>query len=487
MILDQWGNPYQYQFAKSAQRYDGTRPFEPIQLKSIDKLIPSWDRQTLYSYARRIYQNFGPVKGAIDQRAMYAVGRAWQPKHRGADSEWANQAKAFLTDIFYRIGDVRGGMHDFVTNLFVWSLMLDRDGEVFILLTETAEGFPKYQTIEGHNICSPNGMGDDMPADGGTLRQGVVYWPSGEPKSYALCKDGALQEYLPAENVIHLFDPAWASQGRGITQLAHCLSDCRDALQSHDWERFHMLLMSSENYIEHNETGGPEDDPRSVLLGTQPDNGSGQGVSYETRAGGLVRFAKAGAGYKVEQIRNDRPGGAWAEFQERIIHSAFFGLGWPYSFWKSQGAGGGTAQRTEIAAAQRSVEDRQDLLFYAARRLCGYAIAKAMKRKDLPQSAEWYDWRFTYPAKLTIDDGRLMREMTALWKIGAVNMREMVGSKGGDLEEHFDERAEEIALRKLAAQKAAAKYGVEITDAEMAEKPIEPIQPIQTNGQSQTD
>ena len=480
-IVDQWGNRVHHRFARSAERWDGSRPYEPIQVASINELLPAYDRYTLYSHARRIYGNFGPIIGAINQRAMYSVGRAWKPSFTGTDKEFGKTAHEYLVDIFYKIGDVRGGMHDLVTNLYVWSVMLDRDGEVFVLLTETENGFPKYQTIEAHNIQTPEGVKEDDRVDGGVIREGVVYWPSGEPKSFALVDpDCRLIEYIDAANVIHLFDPSWCDQGRGITQLAHCLNDCRDALQSHSWERFHMLLMSSENYIEHNELGAADmDDNAMQLIGMQGN--PGVGVSYETRADGLVRYARAGTGYKVEQIKNDRPGGAWGDFQDRIIRSAFFGLGWPYSFWKGSGAGGGTTQRTEIATAQRSVEDRQDLLQYAAHRLIGYAISKAAKRGDLPRSPEWMKWKFTMPAKLTIDDGRLMRELTALWKIGATNMREIVGMKGGELEQHLDERAEEVALRKLAAKRASEKYGVEVTPMEMAETPDEPNEPNDEN------
>jgi hypothetical protein len=118
--------------------------------------------------------------------------------------------------------------------------------------------------------------------------------------------------------------------------------------------------------------------------------------------------------------------------------------------------------------AQRSVEDRQDLLFYAAKRLCGYAISKAMKRADLPQSPDWYQWEFSTPPKLTIDDGRITKELEALWKMGAANLRDIVSMRGKTLEAHYTERAQEVALRKLAARDAATLYGVDVDDREMS-------------------
>jgi hypothetical protein len=117
--------------------------------------------------------------------------------------------------------------------------------------------------------------------------------------------------------------------------------------------------------------------------------------------------------------------------------------------------------------AQRSVEDRQDMLTYAVKRIISYAVAKAQKRQDLPASPDWYKWEFSYPAKLTIDDGRITKELETLWRIGAVNMRDIVSMRGKTYEEHITERAHEIAIRKIAAADATKLYGVEIDSREM--------------------
>ena len=105
---------------------------------------------------------------------------------------------------------------------------------------------------------------------------------------------------------------------------------------------------------------------------------------------------------------------------------------------------------------------------YAASRLVGYAIAKAQKRGDLPAANDWWKWEFSHPPKLTIDDGRITKELEALWKIGAANMRDIVSMRGKTLEEHYRERAQEVALRKLAAREASELYGVPVDDREMS-------------------
>jgi hypothetical protein len=97
-----------------------------------------------------------------------------------------------------------------------------------------------------------------------------------------------------------------------------------------------------------------------------------------------------------------------------------------------------------------------------------------MKRGDLPQSADWYQWEFSTPPKLTIDDGRITKELEALWKMGAANLRDIVSMRGKTLEAHYTERAQEVWLRKHYAHSVAdalnATHGMKhtVSDREMA-------------------
>lgn len=463
-ILDQYGRTINSRAARAAND-SGHRPWEPIEKKDIAQLIPSTDRVKLQSHARRIYINFGPVKNAINQRSMYAVGRAYVPQFKGEDKAFGAVATDWLINTFYAIGDTRGGMHDFKTNLFGWSSAIDTDGEIFILLTETKGGFPQYQGIPSHRIGNPMGTSDG-PLRGGTLQDGIIYWPSGEAKEYAfLDKDGRLSEWLPAANVIHLFDPEWQYQGRGLTALTHCINDCRDIIQSTEWERLAMMQMSSISLVEYNEHGGPDpDDPYNALTSNEANSA---GMTVQSLDGGTVRYFKSNSGGKIDTLVNNRPGNPFLEFHDRLLKSAYAGLNWPYAFYNGHGAGGGTAQRTEIAMAQRSIEDRQDLLFYAARRIISYAIAKAKKRGDLPQSADWWKWDFSTPPKLTIDDGRVMKELESAYKLGFKSASDITAAMGKEYRDVITQKAEEAAMRQIIAREVGARHGVEIDAREL--------------------
>ena len=303
---------------------------------------------------------------------------------------------------------------------------------------------------------------------GGELKDGIVYLPSGTPKEYAFVdKKGKLIEWIPAQNIVHLFDPEWQGQGRGLSGLTHCINDCRDIIQSTEWERLAMMQMSSISLIEYNESGGADaNDPRNMLLGGCDTNEPG--IVVESMDGGTVRYFKSNSGGKIETLVNNRPGNPFMDFHDRLLKSAFAGLNWPFAFYNGHGAGGGTAQRTEIAMAQRAIEDRQDLLFYAAKRIVSYAVAKAQKRGDLPQSPDWYKWDFSTPPKLTIDDGRVMKELESAYKLGFKSAGEITAAMGKDYADVVRQKAEEAAIRQVIKAEIEKKYGVEIDAREIA-------------------
>lgn len=463
-ILDEFGRTIQYRAARAAND-SRHRPYEPVEKKDIGQLVPSQDRIKLMSHARRIRLNFGPLKNAINQRSTSAVGRAFVPQFQGDDVDFGNAATDWLVNTFYAIGDTRGGMHDLKTNLHSFSTDLDVDGEIFILLTETKSGFPQYQGIPSHRIANPMGMNGQIMR-GGKLVDGIIYYPSGEAKEYAfLDENGKLKEWLPAASVIHLFDPEWQMQGRGITALTPCINDCRDIIQSTEWERLAMMQMSSISLVEYNEKGGPDEDDNSNVL---VKNGCGdKGMTVETLDGGTVRYFKSNSGGKVETLVNTRPGNPFLDFHDRLLKSSFAAINWPSAFYFGNGAGGGTSQRLEITMAQRSIEDRQDILFYAAKRIISYAIAKAQKRGDLPQSADWWKWDFSTPPKLTIDDGRVMKELESAYKLGFKSASDITAAMGKEYKDVILQKAEESAMRQVVAREVGAKYGVEIEQREL--------------------
>jgi hypothetical protein len=175
----------------------------------------------------------------------------------------------------------------------------------------------------------------------------------------------------------------------------------------------------------------------------------------------------------------------WESFQNRIYRKALAGINWPYSMvWHATGQG--TAERADLGRAQRAVEDRQDLLEYAANRIIGYVVAKMINLGRLPAADGWWKWKFTYPKKLTIDDGRVSKELIEMWKAGFLNPQDVLGYLGKSADEHLDERVSYLVQQKLK-QKAINESGIGIVieDREMAM--LTPNETPQQNANQSTD
>lgn len=470
-ILDQYGNPAyaERKFIAASQQYTRERPWQPISLDDIQKLIPAHDRKVLVSASRRIYANMSEIQGVLTQQAFYSVGRAYLPQFEGKDKAWGDVATDWLQSQWYPIADVMG--HDFRQMLYNLVLAYRRDGENAMLLTEYEDGYPALQSIPAHRI----GQRDDQekqvskgPYRGLKIEDGVICNRLGRPVAYRIMGEDPSKDIdVSARDLIFCMDPEYPEQTRGIPALSSALNMLRDSLTSHQWEQQALLMLSRIGIMEWNEDGGPDPLDPAVALNSSTTSNSQSNFTYETMAGGTIQYFRAGSGSKLETIKHDRTTANWENFQDRILRKAYAALGWSLSIgWKPEGTG--VATREELMRAQKTLDDIQDVTDKVAIRAVGYAIAKAQRLGKLPESPEWYKWSFTKPAKMTIDDGRTGKTWIDMWRSGLVNATEYLGAKGIKLETHYRQRAEEVATRKLIAAEVSAATGVEIEEREMA-------------------
>jgi hypothetical protein len=85
-----------------------------------------------------------------------------------------------------------------------------------------------------------------------------------------------------------------------------------------------------------------------------------------------------------------------------------------------------------------------------------------MENDRVPKIQQWWNWSFTTPPKLTIDDGRSLKEKMALYDKGLINATQILGELSLDLGETLKERATEEAKRLVAIREANEEYEVEI-------------------------
>jgi hypothetical protein len=469
MIVDQFGNLVK--FAHAATRDPMRSPQYRNVDGDIDRLIPMHDRRTLAALSRRLYANMGVPRAAINQKADYSVGEAWLPTYTGAaDREAGLEASKYMQNVLYPNCDIRGGMYDWQTQLRLTSVAIDRDGGEFILKTRDSSGtFPQFQAIPYHLVWSKD-CTDGKPLEKGEykglmIRDGVIYSAAGRQVAFRVSTGDAPTDYkdIPSWQIIHAMNPEWQEQGRGLPAFTHALEDLKHCLQSSEYERIRQMIVSSIGLIEHNESGSPDfDDPANEIPCAMPEGRA----MVERIAPGTNRYFRAGTGAKIEVVKHENPGEIWESFQDRMIRMSLIGIGWSYSMtWKP--AGQGTAERAEVERARRAIAARQKILRYVARQKLIYAYSVLRESGLIAEVASPFSWSFTMPPRLSVDDGREAQMMREGYKLGSINMGDIQEAQGTTLEEHYRERAEEIALRKVIAKEVSAREGVPIEDREM--------------------
>lgn len=497
-ILDPFGYPIYSsgggRLIEGARNDPKKGPALPLVTEGIGRSVSYWDWRVVLSSSRKLWANFGVLKGATAAKGMHAIGRAWEPEFQGQDKEWGKLATEFLFS-WYQNCDVRGEPFDFKTGLYLDSISTDRDGDFGCLLTQSEAGWPQLQRIGAHRIGMRSG-GDQIVGDnvvslienkdgelieakgvyrGMRIQHGMIFNSRGRAVAARIIgatpaddRDVSMQDF------IHRFDPEWYDQARGFSCFSGSLDFIRSSFFSHDWQQRALLIASAIGLIEHNEGGaGDPNDPGYVAGNSDPTAGQTT-FSTQEMEGGLIRYFRAGSGSKLESFVDGKPGDQWSDFNDRIIRIALCEMNWPYSLvWKPEGMNG-TQERSAIEQARASISDRQDLVRPFAKRAVGYAISKAIKLGILPpykgpDIGGQLNWAFSLPPLFNIDHGREDDQWRKNYLLGVETMAGKLRQDGkrADVFEHFLIRAREQAMKQKAIAQAEAEFGVTIDPREV--------------------
>lgn len=508
-LLDQFGNPHQGYGSGGGRLIGATRrdsskgPQEPTRMESITSAVTYFDWRTMISASRRLWANFDVLKGATGQKAMHAIGRAWTPIFLGDDKKWGELAAAWLENEWYHICDVRGSVFDFKTGLFLDSISFDRDGDNAVLLAERDDGYPQIQRLACHRIgqhsysaepikeadaescvAMDDGSYKAVPTlyAGMRIELGCIYNRAGRTVGHRVIGDrGAKPQDISTRDLDLRFDPEYVDQARGFPAFSGSINQLAGSFTAHQYELQALLMQGSTGINEWNEAGGqdttaPEYQARFVGLTDEQvtallaaDSASGR-FSTEYFEGAMTRYYKAGSNCKTEfQPSSARPGDPWDSFQDRLVRAALSGMNWPYSLvWKPEGMNG-TQERSAIEQARAAIKDRQDLLMPRARRIVGYAVAKAIKLGILPEytgqdAGGMLRWGFEMPPEFNIDHGREDASWLSLYNAGAATLQSYLDANArGTVKAFYLARANEDADRQeaIATVEAARKVKID--------------------------
>lgn len=463
IILDHTGSPARKAFGLYDTRPTSQRNsyIPSVYNQDIEALVSEYDRTRLLSIGRALYATTGPVFGAVNEIATYSVGTAFQPIFIGEDQEWGQKAVEFLLQ-WYEVCDVRGQPYDLVTNLWLASVAIDRDGDVACILTHDGDdSWPLLQFIPSHRIATRDytGIMQSGSYRGLKTKAGVIYNKSGRPVAINITGETPADDrQISMRDAALIYEPQWVDQGRGISGMAATVREWQDVDSVSHYTKEALKALASIAVIEDTESGSADPNDDGFEHFTEGNGVVASGVTVEDYYGGSVRYFKAKSGAGLKTLEHNRPAMNSQEFMKNwVLRAAFSGLGWPIEFAFDSSALTGPGVRLIIGKAARKVEARQRRLISLWLRVIPYALAKAIKTGRIPANKEWLSWDMTLPRMLTIDYGRESSATNLELRSGVTTMSEIVGRDGRDWRDVVRSRVNEQRF----IMDECAKAGVE--------------------------
>lgn len=440
-------------------------------------LYSGTDRLLLMSMGRWLYANNSLVAGSVDDQAAIISGEL-TPQFAGEDSAWGTLAEQWLED-HDRLCDVRGDLYPMQTLQRLWMLHIIRDGDVGVIFTEGAGGYPLLQTIPSHRIKGDGKVGPDSPWEGRRLVDGVIVNDVGRPLAYRVYEDGlAKYQDISAVDMKVRFLPRYADQVRGFSALGCAMVDFQDVDEVRRFELIAQKLAASIVLAETNETGLAPDTAENLLGEDSTETNADANIAMHTMQGGEIRYFRSGTGGKLDALKADRPTPAQQQFADSIIRQAMAGMGWSADYFLDPSKVGGASMRVVVERINRHVGMmRSQCLFPLARSVDAWRLAKAMKEEMLPWSDDWFRWRYQGAANITADAKYSAQVSEIRMERGLSSPQIEADQIGNDWEHVMDQKIEYWVRLQKRCKEAGVDPSLIATTAKTTYQLQAPVQP----------
>lgn len=440
-----------------AARFSRDRSWIPGLTQSALKDINSGDRIELLRRARYFEKNNPLMQRVLDLIEANVVGTGINPTPSSSSSEYNDRALKAWNE-WCKFSDLTS-RQNFYTLQGIIARAQCLDGEIFIWLTDGNSGRPRIQLIESHRI-----RGCALPADYKRYIDcdGVLLDERGRPAFYCVQNEVSVGSVaagsvtiIPADQIVHFFEPSRAGQYRGITLFHAGIVTLHDL---DDLQRYEMLAAkdSAERAnIVYTESG---EMPKGSVIGrslTQTKDDGTQVTSdvyYEQKFGGRTVVMKRGD--KWEQGSALRPSPAMREFWEYLTKQFCRSIGISYAAIEDYNGWGGAALRGAITCDNRFYEIRTRALTSGMQRIYEYVIGWSNESGELGTvPADWFNVQWQPPRRATVDIGRESTAVINELRAGTRTYRDVLGELGLDWRDVLRQRAEEEAfIDKLALE-----------------------------------
>ena len=403
------------------------------------KTMTVFDRMETTRKMRWLELNAGLIRQVLSDMALYTVGNGIKPQAQSGDEVWDDLAEAYFKKWGARGCDITGRFSFFELQHILCRLM-DRDGEVFIIKTRGARGEPKLQVIESHRVG--NSSNNEVPPG---MIDGIQFGPYGQPIGYNVIRSDGSSRVVPANAVIHLYEPELASGARAYSPLQHSINNLVDMLEILSLEK---LAVKTASDITRTIT---RENPN--FDGTQTDF-EAFGMRPQDYADGLTNPSEASTflggkvlalapGEKLESFESSRPNQTFNGFIEHLQRDSLAGM-LPFEFVADPTKAGGASMRFVVAKADRKFSHRQAIMVQRfLTPVWGYIIGSAIKDGELKATENWTNVSWTTPRKVTVDAGRDAQQNRMDIESGLKSLTDNYLEEGLDPKEKMRENAAE--------------------------------------------
>jgi lambda family phage portal protein len=452
------------------------RSWIPHYVQDARQDIDPGQRLEMVRKARYFECNNATMQKILDLIEVNVVGTGVHATPASSDEKWNARALARWQE-WCKFADL-SSRQNFATLQALMARAQAVDGEIFVWLTygdpdETGRRFPRIQLIETHRVCDAK-LPRQYEQEGYQQFDGILTDRRGRPVFYIVTNDAdAFSKsspksvaLIPAEEIVHIYEPSRTSQPRGLTLFHACLPDLHDL---DDLQRYEMLASkdaASRANVVKTASGEVTDD--GSIIGreeTQPadNNTTAEKVTYYQTAFG-ARTVVLRHGDEWEQGEALRPTTAQQEFWKILERKVCRGTGLSYAaLCDYEGGWSGPALRGALAADNRFYDVRTQTLSVGFQRIYEHVIGADVKPGGALFGGAPKDWRnviWQSPRRATVDIGRESKSILEELKAGVRTELDVQGELGLDHKSVRDQRFSEVRARIQEAKAISEEFGL---------------------------
>jgi capsid protein len=411
------------------------------------KDIPYGVRRSMLSWSRDLERRDPLFNRFLDLCEQYVIGpTGLRIVSDSANTAWGARANAEFA-----------GWEPYcdISSLFGWGQrqsLIEREvevaGEVFIHLTFGSTARPRIKLIESEHIETPPGL-----TEKDRVFDGVRLDANDRPVSYFIKPADPSKPWpeIPAEQMLHIFEPSRVGQVRGLPIVYAVLRDLIDLDELQGFEMRAAKDAARTSKVIKTATGEVS---VSQLRRSRLDK------STQTPAGTAVTSSKSdfyhdviGAetvvlqkGDEYQQFASDRPSVAVQSFWDYVSARAAAGLGLPVEILIMRSLQG-TMTRAALDMANGFFRCRTAARGEAFRRVWEHVIGSTLPLRA-GQPGDWRNIKFTPPRAINVDVGRNSTALINEWKAGFRTLESIAAETGQDWQDIIDQRGREASYAK---------------------------------------